>query len=391
MRLIGTTAMGVRLPIISAGDNLAEIVANHVIDVALSANKPLTNDDVIGVTESIVAKAEGNFAKISDIADDIKEKFGDEEVGLVYPILSRNRFLNILKGLSAGVKKLHILLSYPHDEVGNPIMNPDIIDEVIDKIGPRLVTSEEFISVCGGKYHHAFTGVDYIDLYKNAGNNIQIYFSNDPRDILKITKNVIAGEIHNRNRTKARLLRAGATKVVTLSDVLNKSINSSGYNEMCGVLGSNLSTEDTLKLFPNHAPQFAQDLQKLIREKTGAAPEVLVYGDGAFKDPVCGIWELADPVVSPGYTKRLGGQPLEIKIKFVADNAFSELEGAEKQEAVTRLIEGKHKNPNAYREGTTPRVYADLLGSLCDLVSGSGDKGTPVVLVRGYFDDYSVK
>jgi len=391
MRLTGTTAHGVRLPIISQGDDLVEITANHVIAVATAENKPLTNTDVIGITESIVAKAEGNFVNISDIAADISAKFGNEEIGLVYPILSRNRFLNILKGLAAGAKKLHVLLSYPHDEVGNPIMNPDLIDDVLDKLNGKLATAAEFRAACGGKYQHTFTGVDYIDLYENAADNISIYFSNDPRDILKITKNVIVGEIHSRNRTKARLLRAGAEKVITLSDVLSQGINGSGYNTAYGVLGSNLSTEQTLKLFPNRAAEFVQKLQTSIKEKTGASPEVLVYGDGAFKDPVCGIWELADPVVSPGYTARLGGQPMEIKIKFVADNAFSELEGEEKRQAVTRAIEEKHQNPDAYREGTTPRVYADLLGSLCDLVSGSGDKGTPVVLIRGYFDDYSSK
>jgi len=390
MRLTGTTAHGVRLPIISPGDDLVEITANHVIAVAAAENKPLTSNDVIGITESIVAKAEGNFVSLDDIAADIRTKFNDEEIGLVYPILSRNRFLNILKGLAAGAKKLHVLLSYPHDEVGNPIMDVDIIDDVLDKLGGKLATAAEFRVACGGKYQHTFTGVDYIDLYENAADNVSVYFSNDPRDILKITKNVIVGEIHSRNRTKARLLRAGASNVITLSDVLNQSVNGSGYNTAYGVLGSNLSTDQTLKLFPNRAAEFVQKLQTAIKEKTGASPEVLVYGDGAFKDPVCGIWELADPVVSPGYTARLGGQPMEIKIKFVADNAFSELEGEEKRQAVTRAIEEKHQNPDAYREGTTPRVYADLLGSLCDLVSGSGDKGTPIVLIRGYFDDYSV-
>jgi len=390
-RLTGTTAAGIRLPIITQGDDLVSIVANHVI--ASTENAPLKNGDIIGVTESIVAKAEGNFAKCTDIADDVQIKFGvnKEDIGLVYPMLSRNRFFNILKGISQGAKKLHVLLSYPHDEVGNPIMDEDQIDEVTDKLNGKMATAEEFQAACGGVYKHTFTGVDYIDLYKSAGDNIEIYFSNDPRDILQLTKNIIVGEIHARNRTKTRLERAGAARVITLSDILSTSINGSGCNPEYGVLGSNLSTEDTLKLFPARAHEFAHTLQAHIKEKTGATLEVLVYGDGAFKDPVCGIWELADPVVSPGYTRRLGGQPMEIKIKYVADNAFGDLQGEEKKQAVTNAIKEKHANPDAYREGTTPRVYADLVGSLCDLMGGSGDKGTPVILIRGYFDDFATE
>jgi len=392
MRLTGTSAIGIRLPIISPGDDLVNIVADHVLQVVEQQGAPLQDGDIIGVTEGIVAKAEGNFAKIADIADDVRTKFGDAEIGLVFPITSRNRFLNILKGISLGAKKLHVLLAYPHDEVGNPIMDGDKIDEVAGKLGGKMVTAKEFQAACGGEaYRLPFTGVDYVELYQNAGDNISIYFSTDPRDILQLTKNIIVGEIHSRNRTKARLKKAGAAKVYTLSDILNTSINGSGYNKEYGVLGSNLSTEDTLKLFPGKANEFVYAVQARLKEKTGATPEVLVYGDGAFKDPVCGIWELADPVVSPGYTKRLGGQPNEIKIKFVADNAFESLQGEEKQRAVTHAIKEKHANPNAYREGTTPRVYADLVGSLCDLVSGSGDKGTPVVFIRGYFDDYATE
>jgi len=391
MRLTGTSAVGIRLPIISPGDDLVSIVADHVMQVAEQDGTPLQDGDIIGVTEGIVAKAEGNFAKVSDIANDVKAKLGGGEIGLVFPMLSRNRFFNILKGISQGAEKLHVLLSYPHDEVGNPIMDVSLIDEVTDKIGGKMVTAKEFQAACGGAFLHTFTGVDYIDLYESAGDNISIYFSNDPRDILKLTKNIVVGEIHNRNRTKARLQRAGAHKVITLSDILNASVNGSGCNAAYGVLGSNLSTEDTLKLFPGKAHEFVHAVQARIKEKTGASPEVLVYGDGAFKDPVCGIWELADPVVSPGYTARLGGQPMEIKIKFVADNAFGSLQGEEKHQAVTNAIKEKHANPNAYREGTTPRVYADLVGSLCDLMGGSGDKGTPVIFIRGYFDDYTAE
>ena len=391
MRLTGTSAVGIRLPIITHGDDLVSIVANHVINVVKAGGVPLSDADIIGVTEGVVAKAEGNFAKVSDIAADIRTKFAGEEVGLVYPILSRNRFLNILKGISQGAKKLHVLLSYPYDEVGNPTMAAALLDEITDKLGGKMVTAEEFQTACGGAYKHVFTDIDYVDLYKNAGHNISIYFSNDPRDILKLTKNIIVGEIHSRNNTKARLERAGANKVFTLSDILSQSINGSGCNKEYGVLGSNLSTEDTLKLFPGKAYEFAHAVQARLKQETGASPEVLVYGDGAFKDPVCGIWELADPVVSPGYTKRLGGQPMEIKMKFVADNAFGNLEGEEKQQAITDAIKAKHDNPTAYREGTTPRVYADLVGSLCDLIAGSGDKGTPVVLIRGYFDDFTAE
>ena len=387
MRLTGTSAVGIRLPIISPGDDLVGIVADHVANVAAAEGKPLQDGDIIGITEAIVAKAEGNFTKVSDIADDIRAKFGqDAELGLVFPMLSRNRFFSVLKGISQGVRRLHVLLSYPYDEVGNPIMDVDLLDDVQDKLGGKLATAEEFIAACGGAYKHTFTGVDYIDLYKNAGNNISIYFSNDSRDILKFTGNVLVGEIHARNRTKERLQRAGATRVFTLSDILNKSINGSGFNSAYGVLGSNLSTGDTLKLFPNNAAEFVTRLQARLKEKVNAAPEILVYGDGAFKDPVCGIWELADPVVSPGYTKRLGEQPFEIKLKLVADNA---LQGATRTEAVMAAIKEKREKPDVYREGTTPRIYADLVGSLCDLMGGSGDKGTPVILVRGYFDDYT--
>ena len=388
MRLIGTTAMGIRLPIISAGDDLIEIVADHVLLV--TKTDPLRPSDVVAVTESMVAKSENNFATKQDIADDVRAKFGDAEVGLVYPMFSRNRFYNVLAGISAGVKKLHVLLSYPYDEVGNPIMDINRLDEIMDVLPGGMVTDMEF-KAAAGDYIHPFTGVDYLKLYKEAGDNIEIYLSNDPRDILKLTPHVLVGEIHNRFITQKRLLKYGAKTVYTLSDILSESINGSGYNPEYGVLGHNLSANGAVKLFPSRAPEFAALLQARLKEKTGVAPEVLVYGDGAFKDPVCGIWELADPVVSPGYTKRLGGMPDEIKIKFAADTMTGDLTSEEKQLAVIEMIKNKADNPDAFREGTTPRVYADLLGSLCDLVGGSGDKGTPVVLVRGYFDDYTVE
>ncbi|MCL2576720.1 MAG: coenzyme F420-0:L-glutamate ligase [Defluviitaleaceae bacterium] len=390
MRLTGTIASGIRLPIISPGEDLVEIIIENVLRVIDSDGKKLDKNDIIAVTEAIVAKSEGNFAKISDIASDIRAKFGDTEIGLVYPILSRNRFLNILKGVALGAKKVHVLLSYPHDEVGNPIIDIDLLDEITDKLAGKSVTAKEFQAVAG-KYKHTFTGMDYVEIYENVNENISVYFSNDPRDILKYTKNVLVAEIHNRNRTRERLLKAGAEKVFTLSDILSESVNGSGFNSLYGVLGSNLSTDDTLKLFPNKSQEFVNAVQAGFREKTGISPEVMVYGDGAFKDPVCGIWELADPVVSPGYTERLGQKPTEIKMKLAADTVFGSLRGDEKREAVTKMIKEKNAAPDAYSEGTTPRVYADLVGSLCDLVGGSGDKGTPVILVRGYFDDYSVE
>jgi len=389
MRLTGTTAVGIRMPIISHGDDLVSLVTTNVLNYLSSQEKNLNENDIVAVTEAVVAKAEGNFAKLSDIADDVKEKFDGEEIGFVYPMLSRNRLFNILKGIARGAKKVHILLSYPHDEVGNPIMDLDLLDEVTDKLGGKMVKAKEFVKAAG-VYKHNYTGINYIELYQGISDNINIYFSNDPRDILKITKNILVGEIHNRNRTKKRLLKAGAAKVFTLSDILNKPVNGSGYNPLHGVLGSNLSDGETLKLFPAKAPDFVLNLQNSFHKKTGIKPEVIVYGDGAFKDPVCGIWELADPVVSPGYTKRLSEQPMEIKMKLIADTEFKNLNSEEKQTAITKAIEEKRNNLNAYREGTTPRVYADLVGSLCDLMSGSGDKGTPVILVQGYFDDYSV-
>jgi len=392
MRLTGTTAMGIRLPIISRGDDLVTIVCENVL--AVTDKQPLAANDIVAVTEAIVAKAEGNYAKVSDIAADVSAKFGgsgaNSEIGLVYPGLSRNRFLNILKGIAAGAAKVHILLSYPHDEVGNPVMDIDLLDEVNDKLGGKMVTAKEF-QAAAGKYKHKFTGTDYVELYENVADNIEIHFSNDPRDILKFTKNVLVAEVHKRFITKERLLKAGAEKVFTLSDILNTSVNGSGFNAKYGVLGSNLSTDDSLKLFPNESQKFVEAVQARLQEKTGVAPEVMVYGDGAFKDPVCGIWELMDPVVSPGYTKRLGEQPAEIKMKLVADTVFGDLSGDEKRKAITQMIKEKGAGAVSYSEGTTPRVYADLVGSLCDLMSGSGDKGTPVILVRGYFDDYSVE
>ena len=395
MRVIGTSAFGLRLPIISPGEDLVTHVVDAVQAAVTQLGAPLKSDDIVAVTESMVAKAENNFCDIADIAADVRAKFPGGEVGLVFPMLSRNRFYNILKGIAAGCDKLHILLSYPHDEVGNPVMDPDKLDEVEDFFNLRMmqdydtyVTANAFREVTGA-YKMPFTGVDYVELYQSIAPHIKIYFSNDPRAILDITPHVLVGEIHNRHRTASRLRKAGAQTVHTLCEVLNISYNGSGYNTQYGVLGSNLSTDTTLKLFPNDAPAFVEKLRTRLQQTCGTAPEVLVYGDGAFKDPVCGIWELADPVVSPGHTPRLANTPTEIKMKMAADAVFADLKGDEKRAAITQMIKDKDADPQAFREGTTPRVYADLLGSLADLVSGSGDKGTPVVLVRGYFDNYA--
>lgn len=387
MRSVGTQAHGIRLPIISRGDNLAEILVESLTNAITLENIQLNHTDVIGVTEAVVAKSQGNFASIDHIASDVKSKFPDGTIGLVFPILSRNRFINILKGIARGAKKVYVLLQYPQDEVGNPIMDVQMIDDVTDALAAGPISAAQFKEVVPN-FIHPFTGVDYISLYEGVGDNIEVYISNDPRDILKLTKNVLVGEIHSRNITKKRLLKAGAETVYTLSDILSTPIGDSGFNPDYGVLGSNLSTNETLKLFPKDCDAFVQDIRKRIFDKTGVQPEVLIYGDGAFKDPLCGIWELADPVVSPAYTERLGGRPNEIKLKFVAENVFSNLSGTEKQKAVTDMIKDKKKDTN-YSEGTTPRKYADLLGSLCDLMSGSGDKGTPVILIQGYFDDYA--
>ncbi|MDR0239254.1 MAG: coenzyme F420-0:L-glutamate ligase, partial [Deltaproteobacteria bacterium] len=323
------------------------------------------------------------------VAEDIRRKFPAGEVGLVFPICSRNRFVNILKGISSGAKKVHLLLQYPHDEVGNPIMRPEDVDRLFDT-GKNFFSAEEFRKA-RGNFDHPFTGVDYIALYESAGDNVEVHFSNDPRRILQLTKDVLVGEIHTRELTKRRLIQAGAHTVFTLSDVLSEPINNSGYNPEYGILGSNLSTTETLKLFPRDCDIFVVHVRDKIAQQCGVAPEVLIYGDGAFKDPQAGIWELADPVVSPGYTEGLIGRPTEIKIKYVAENVFQGMSSEEKTTAVTAMLHEKHMNKSTHiaSEGTTPRNYVDLLGSLCDLISGSGDKGTPVVLIQGYFDDYS--
>lgn len=390
MNLIGTMSVGIKAPIIKKGDNLINIVCDSVINACDKHNLELEDRDIVAVTEAVVAKSQGNFATLDDVASDVKEKFGDETVGLIFPILSRNRFLLILKGIARGVKKLVIQLSLPSDEVGNHLVSPEQLIE--SGINPYATLTEEEFYEMFGTPKHEFTGVNYVELYKqHGGENCEIIFSNNPCAILQYTKNVINADIHTREMTKRTLVKAGAEKVYSLSDILNKSQNGSGFNPDYGVLGSNVSTDETIKLFPKNTMEFAQDLQDEFKKRTGKTIECMVYGDGAFKDPVGKIWELADPVVSPGFTSGLLGLPNEIKFKYVADNELGSLSEKEAQEKIIAMIKEKSnnlKNQNLSL-GTTPRRLTDLLGSLSDLTSGSGDKGTPFILIKNYFKNYS--
>lgn len=388
-RLLGTVAMGLRAPIIRQGDDLVEIVSDMVKKVGEREVK-LEDKDVVAVTESLLARSQGNYASIYEIAEDFKEKFeGADEVGILFPILSRNRFSILLKAFALAGKKLHIFLSYPADEVGNLLM--DEMDLFNSDVNPYkdVLDIDEFRDLAGD-YKHLFTGIDYPQFYSEIAQNSEIHFLNNPVDALGFTKNILVSSIHNRDIIKRQLEEAGAKKVLKLDDILNKPVGESGFNEDFGLLGSNLSTEDEVKLFPRNAKDFVDKLQEKIIEKTGKKIEVMVYGDGAFKDPVGHIWELADPVVSPGFTDGLTGTPNEIKLKYVADNDLKGLSHEEAEEEFKRLVRDKDKNTDKNKSlGTTPRQITDLLGSLSDLVSGSGDKGTPVVLIKGYFDNYS--
>ena len=391
MRTVGTVSRGIKAPIIRPGDDLVSIVVNSVNDAVVNENIKLKDKDIVAVTEAIVAKAQGNFATLNDIALDVKNKLGKDTVGVVFPILSRNRFSNILKGISRGVDKLVIQLSYPFDEVGNPLVSIDKLYDLGVFQFNKTYTAQEFTGLVKD-VTHPFTGVNYLDLYKNICEcDCEIILSNDPTEILKYTKKVINADIHSRFRTKKLLINNGAEKVVSLHEILNESINGSGYHEEFGVLGSNLSTDEKIKLFPRDTKTFINNLQKALKQKFGVNLECMVYGDGAFKDPVGGIWELADPVVSPSYTSGLEGTPNEIKLKYLADNKIANLTGKDAVEAMKKLIVKKDKNLKNKSEslGTTPRRITDLVGSLCDLTSGSGDKGTPIVLVTGYFDNYA--
>ncbi|MCM8901152.1 coenzyme F420-0:L-glutamate ligase [Caldicoprobacter algeriensis] len=388
MRTVGTQARGIRLPIINKGDDLVEIVAKAVVESSRAEGYQLNDRDIVGVTESVVARAQGNYATIDQIAEDVAAKYPDGEVGVVFPILSRNRFSMLLLGIARGVKKVYLQLSYPSDEVGNPILTWDELDEKGINPYTDTLTEEEFYKYFGHGAIHPFTGIDYIKYYKELVEGITIIFSNDPRAILRYTPHVLAADIHTRFRTKRLLKQAGARTVYGLDDILTRPVNGSGYHPQYGLLGSNKASETTVKLFPRDGEEFVNRLQARLKELTGKHMEVMIYGDGAFKDPVSGIWELADPVVSPAYTKGLEGTPNEVKLKYLADN-MDDKENIE--EKIREIIRSKDKNlvGRMISQGTTPRRLTDLLGSLCDLVSGSGDKGTPVVLIQGYFDNYA--
>ena len=393
-RKIGTVSRGVRCPIIREGDNLCDIVVNSVIEAAQSEGFELRNRDVVGITESIVARAQGNYATVDAIAEDVKAKTGGETVGVIFPITSRNRFSINLKGIARGCKKVVLMLSYPSDEVGNALLTYDQIDEAGINPYSDVLTLERYRELFGDNVHE-FTGVDYVDYYGSLvtgeGAEVEIIFANQAKTILDYTDCIITCDIHTRARTK-RILKAGGAKVVLgLDDILNAPVNGSGYNAKYGLLGSNKATEDKIKLFPNECKDLVLDIQNSLLEKTGKLIEVMVYGDGAFKDPQGKIWELADPVVSPAFTDGLIGTPNELKLKYLADNDFANLSGAELKEAISNSIKAKQDNlvGNMASQGTTPRQLTDLLGSLCDLTSGSGDKGTPIILIQGYFDNYT--
>ena len=393
-RRVGTVSRGIRCPIIRKGDNLAKIVADSVIEAAEFEGFELRDRDVISVTESIVARAQGNYASVNDIATDVKNKLGGETIGVIFPILSRNRFAICLRGIAMAAKKIVLMLSYPSDEVGNELVSLDKLDEAGVNPYSDVLSLARYRELFG-KNAHEFTGVDYVEYYGNlvreCGAEIEIIFANQPKAILEYTDTVLTCDIHTRARTKRILKAAGAKTVCGLDDILNASVNGSGYNENYGLLGSNKSTEESIKLFPHNCQPFVLDVQKRVLEATGKHVEVMVYGDGAFKDPKGKIWELADPVVSPAFTDGLVGTPNELKLKYLADNDYKDLSGEELKKAISESIKAKDDNlvGNMASQGTTPRQLTDLIGSLCDLTSGSGDKGTPVVLVQGYFDNYT--
>ena len=393
-RRVGTVSRGIRCPIIRQGDDLAKIVTDSVIEAAEYEGFELRDRDVISITESIVARAQGNYATVDDIAADVKAKVMGDTVGVIFPILSRNRFAICLKGIAMGVKKVVLMLSYPSDEVGNELVSLDKLDEAGVNPYSDVLTLEKYRELFGVNKHE-FTGVDYVDYYssivREAGAEVEVVFANQPKAILNYTKSVITCDIHTRKRTKRILKAAGADVVLGLDDILNAPVNGSGCNENYGLLGSNKSTENQIKLFPRECTQLVLDIQAKVLERTGKHVEVMVYGDGAFKDPQGKIWELADPVVSPAHTKGLVGTPNELKLKYLADNDFKDLSGDELKKAIEKSIREKDSDlvGQMASEGTTPRQLTDLIGSLCDLTSGSGDKGTPVVLVQGYFDNYT--
>ncbi len=395
-RKVGTVSRGIRCPIIRQGDDLAEIVSNSVLEAAESEGFSLRDRDVISLTESIVARAQGNYATVDDIAKDVRAKLGGGTIGVIFPILSRNRFAICLRGIAKGAKKIVLMLSYPSDEVGNHLATWDLIDEAGLNPYADVLTLERYREIFGVQKLE-FTGVDYVqyysDLIRECGAEVEIIFANQAKAILDYTDCVLACDIHTRQRTKKLLKQGGAKIVCGLDDILTAPVNGSGYNKDFGLLGSNKSTEDKIKLFPRDCKDLVLDIQKRILDKTGKHVEVMVYGDGAFKDPKGKIWELADPVVSPAFTDGLIGTPNELKLKYLADNDYKDLSGEELKKAISASISAKKNNlvGNMAAQGTTPRQLTDLIGSLCDLTSGSGDKGTPVVLVQGYFDNYTAE
>ncbi len=394
-RMLGTVSMGVRAPIIREGDNLAEIVADSIMQAVTSGEITPRDRDVVAMTEAIVARAQGNYVSVDDIACDVREKLGGETVGVIFPILSRNRFAICLRGIATGCKKVVLMLSYPSDEVGNHLIDWDMMDQ--NGVDPyKDVLSEEQYRKMFGYVKHPFTGVDYVEYYSNlireCGAEAEVIFANDPRAILSYTKNVLHCDIHTRVRTKRLLKAAGGERVFGLDEIMTAPINGSGCNERYGLLGSNKATEDKVKLFPRECQDLVLDIQDKLLKATGKHMEVMVYGDGAFKDPVGKIWELADPVVSPAYTPGLEGTPNELKLKYLADNDFADLSGEALRDAIRGKIQQKDGSSlvgNMAAQGTTPRRLTDLIGSLCDLTSGSGDKGTPIVYIQGYFDNYT--
>ncbi|MBQ8727621.1 MAG: coenzyme F420-0:L-glutamate ligase [Oscillospiraceae bacterium] len=395
-RTVGTISRGVRAPIIRQGDDIVEIVTNSILEASKEDGFEIRDRDIVAMTEAIVARAQGNYATVDDIANDVKAKFGGETVGVIFPILSRNRFAICLRGIAKGAKKIVLMLSYPSDEVGNHLVSLDALDEKGVNPYTDVLTLEKYRELFGYE-KHTFTNVDYVEYYESiireCGAECEIIFANNPKAVLSYTKNVLCCDIHTRARTKRILKASGAEIVFGLDEILNKSVNGSGYNENYGLLGSNKADEDRVKLFPRECQPVVDAIAEKLKAATGKNVEVMVYGDGAFKDPVGKIWELADPVVSPAYTKGLEGTPNELKLKYLADNDFSDLSGDELKNAIKGKIQEKDDNlvGQMVSEGTTPRRLTDLIGSLCDLTSGSGDKGTPIVFIQGYFDNYTTE
>ena len=395
-RMVGTVSRGLRAPIIRNGDDIVEIVTNSVLEASADDGFEIRDRDIVAMTEAIVARAQGNYASVDNIADDVRAKLGGETIGVIFPILSRNRFAICLRGFAKGAKKIVLMLSYPSDEVGNHLISLDAMDEKGVDPYKDVLTLEKYRELFGYEKHR-FTGIDYVEYYENlireCGADVEIIFANDCRAILNYTKNVLCCDIHTRARTKRLLKAAGAERVYGMDEIMNAPVNGSGCNEQYGLLGSNKATEDTVKLFPRECQPVVDAIQAKLLAATGKHVEVMVYGDGAFKDPIGKIWELADPVVSPAYTAGLEGTPNELKLKYLADNEFSNLSGDALKEAIKEKIQQKDEDlyGQMASEGTTPRRLTDLIGSLCDLTSGSGDKGTPIVYIQGYFDNYTTE